>query len=192
MSANESRRFDQKHVEDQSMSDKRAKDSGVQVGAVPGKYLTFGLGEEIYGLEILKVQEIIGLMRVTRVPGLPDVIRGVVNLRGKVIPVVDLRRKFGMETKTDTERTCIVVVRVWRENQAVTVGLIVDDVREVLAITESQLEAVPRFSADVETAFLLAMAKIQQRVVMLLDVDQILSSTELWSLPTATGGQPQG
>ena len=174
------------------MNPDSVKDPGARLGAGPGKYLTFGLGEEVYGLEILKVQEIIGLMRVTRVPGLPDVIRGVVNLRGKVIPVVDLRRKFAMETKTDTERTCIIVVRVWREGQAVTVGLIVDDVREVLAITSDQLETVPRFSGDVDTAFLLGMAKILQRVVMLLDVDQILSSTELWSLPSAVGGQAQG
>lgn len=167
------------------MSDTHTKQRGPRQGAGPGKYLTFGLGEEVYGLEILKVQEIIGLMRVTRVPGLPGVIRGVVNLRGKVIPVIDLRRKFGLDAKEDTERTCIIVVRVRREGQAVTVGVIVDDVREVLAITESQLEAVPRFSSDVETAFLLGMAKIAQRVVMLLDVDQILSSAELWALPSA-------
>ncbi|HVR82784.1 MAG TPA: chemotaxis protein CheW [Planctomycetota bacterium] len=174
------------------MIEDTVKDSGVRPGASPGKYLTFGLGDEVYGLEILKVQEIIGLMRVTRVPGLPEVIRGVLNLRGKVIPVIDLRRKFSMEAKADTERTCIVVVRVLREGQAVTVGLIVDDVREVLAITETQLEAVPRFSSGAETAFLLGMAKISPRVVMLLDVDQILTSTELWSLPSTLGGQPRG
>jgi purine-binding chemotaxis protein CheW len=174
------------------MSDTKRKDPAVPLGATAGKYLTFGLGDEVYGLEILKVQEIIGLMRVTRVPGLPDVIRGVVNLRGKVIPVVDLRRKFSMEMKADTERTCIVVVRVWRDERAVTVGLIVDDVREVLAITEGQLEAVPQFSGDVETSFLLGMAKISPRVVMLLDVDQILSSAELWALPSAGDAQPQG
>ncbi len=159
-------------------------------GAQPGKYLTFGLGEEVYGLEILKVQEIIGLMHVTRVPGLPDVIRGVVNLRGKVIPVVDLRRQFSMELKADTERTCIIVVRIWRDGAAVTVGLIVDDVREVLAITEAQLEAVPRFGGDVETGFLLGMAKLSPRVVMLLDVDRVLSSTQKWSLPADIAASP--
>ncbi len=169
------------------MSDTSVK--GARPGASAGKYLTFGLGEEVYGLEILKVQEIIGLMRVTRVPGLPEVIRGVVNLRGKVIPVVDLRKQFSMEVKADTERTCIVVVRIWREGQALTVGLIVDDVREVMAIAEGQLEAVPRFSGDVETGFLLGMAKVSQRVVMLLDVDRILSSTELWTVPASMSGQ---
>ena len=165
------------------MNDANANDAAAGLTAAPGKYLTFGLGEEVYGLEILKVQEIIGLMRVTRVPGLPDALRGVINLRGKVIPVVDLRRKFSMEAKPDTERTCIVVVRVWRDGQANTVGLIVDDVREVLAIAGNQLEAVPKFGSDVETAFLLGMAKVSQRVVMLLDVDRILSSAELVVLP---------
>ncbi|HLY11140.1 MAG TPA: chemotaxis protein CheW [Planctomycetota bacterium] len=172
------------------MSETTVKGTAPRAGATAGKYLTFGLGDEVYGLEILKVQEIIGLMRVTRVPGLPEVIRGVVNLRGKVIPVVDLRKQFGMEAKADTERTCIVVVRVWRENQAVTVGLIVDDVREVLAIVESQLEAVPRFSGGVETAYLLGMAKISQRVVMLLHVDRILSSTQLGALPAPSSEKP--
>jgi purine-binding chemotaxis protein CheW len=173
------------------MSETHARNREGLHGAAPGKYLTFGLGDEVYGLEILKVQEIIGLMRVTRVPGLPDVIRGVVNLRGKVIPVVDLRRKFSMDAKADTERTCIVVVRVMREDQAVVVGLIVDDVREVLAIAQNQLEPVPRFSKDVNTAFLLGMAKIAQRVVMLLDVDQILSSMELWAVPSSADLQPE-
>jgi purine-binding chemotaxis protein CheW len=167
------------------MSDTSVNGAAPRARAAAGKYLTFGLGDEVYGLEILKVQEIIGLMRVTRVPGLPEVIRGVVNLRGKVIPVVDLRLQFGMEAKADTERTCIVVVRVRRDSQPVTVGLIVDDVREVLAIAEGQMEAVPRFGADVETTFLLGMAKIAQRVVMLLDVDRILSSSQLGALPAA-------
>jgi purine-binding chemotaxis protein CheW len=166
------------------MSDANGKETVIRLAATAGKYLTFGLGDEVYGLEILKVQEIIGLMRVTRVPGLPDVIRGVVNLRGKVIPVVDLRRKFSMESKADTERTCIVVVKVWRDGRGVIVGLIVDEVREVQAIAEEQLEAVPRFSGDVETPFLLGIAKLSPRVVMLLDVDQILSSSELWAVPS--------
>jgi len=170
------------------MSETGVKGAAPRARAAAGKYLTFGLGDEVYGLEILKVQEIIGLMRVTRVPGLPDVIRGVVNLRGKVIPVVDLRRQFAMDSKEDTERTCIVVVRVRRESQAVTVGLIVDDVREVLAISEAQLEAVPNFGGGLETSYLLGMAKISPRVVLLLDVDRILSSTLLGALPAPEPG----
>jgi purine-binding chemotaxis protein CheW len=183
-------REDRRHeglMEEAAMNDGNGNDSALRPVAKAGKYLTFGLGDEVYGLEILKVQEIIGLMKVTRVPGLPEVIRGVLNLRGKVIPVVDLRRKFSMETKGDTERTCIIVVKVWREGRALTVGLIVDEVREVQPVTDEQLEAVPRFSADAETPFLLGIAKISQRVVLLLDVDQILSSAELWALPAAPG-----
>ncbi len=178
-------RSGQEFMEAAAMNDANSKDSALRPTAAAGKYLTFGLGEEVYGLEILKVQEIIGLMKVTRVPGLPEVIRGVVNLRGKVIPVVDLRRKFSMDMKPDTERTCIIVVKVWRDGRAVTVGLIVDEVREVQAVTDDQLEAVPRFTADVETPYLLGIAKMAQRVVLLLDVDQILSSAELWALPIA-------
>lgn len=177
--------------EGNSMSNGDRKSGGTKLGAAPGKYLTFGLGDEVFGLEILKVQEIIGLMSVTRVPGLPAVIRGVVNLRGKVIPVVDLRRKFSMEAKADTERTCIIVVRVWRDGHPITVGLIVDDVREVLAIAQEELEVVPRFGGDTEIPFLLGMAKIAQRVVMLLDVDQILSSAELWALSPVSGVAPE-
>ena len=150
--------------------------------ATAGKYLAFGLGDEVYGLEILKVQEIIGLLNVTRVPGLPAAVRGVINLRGKVIPVVDLRRELRLPAKPDTERTCIVVVRVARDGAAVTVGLIVDEVREVLAVVDDQLEAVPDFGARPEMAFLLGMAKVAQRVVLLLDVDRVLSSAELWAV----------
>ena len=99
-----------------------------------GKFLTFHLGGEEYGLEILKVQEIIGIMAITRVPRTPEFVRGVINLRGKVIPVVDLRLKFEMEGQADTERTCIIVVQVSHNNNQVTMGLLVDEVSEVLDI----------------------------------------------------------
>lgn len=167
------------------MSSAAGKEAASGRVASAGKYLTFGLDEEVYGLAILTVQEIIGLMRVTRVPGLPEVIRGVVNLRGKVIPVLDLRRQFSMAAKADTERTCIVVVRVWHGDRTVTAGLIVDDVREVLAIGEEQIEPLPQISGDAESPFLLGMAKVAQKVMILLDVDQILGSAELWG---STGG----
>lgn len=148
---------------------------------ISGKYLAFGLADEVYGLQILKVQEIIGLMSITRVPGLSDSVRGVINLRGKVIPVVDLRRRLGLPEQADTDRTCIVVVRVTRDGAAVTVGLLVDEVREVLAVTDEQIEPVPDFGASVDITFLLGMAKAVQKVVMLLDVDRVLSSAELWA-----------
>lgn len=144
-----------------------------------GKYLTFELGGEIYGIEILKVQEIIGMMSVTRVPRTPDFVRGVINLRGKVIPVVDLRVKFGMDSKEDTERTCIIVVQVAREDLEVTMGVIVDEVSEVLDIAENLIEEAPDLGVDVSTNFLRGMGKIGQKVVMLLDMDKVLSGGEI-------------
>lgn len=143
-----------------------------------GKYLTFELKGEIYGLEILKVQEIIGMMNVTRVPKTPDFIRGVINLRGKVIPVIDLRLKFGMETKEDTDRTCIIVVQFKGAASALTMGIIVDEVKEVINIESGQIEDTPTFGADTNTDFILGVGKVQQKVVMLLDVDKVLSIGE--------------
>ena len=143
-----------------------------------GKYLTFQLGEEAYGLEILRVQEIIGMMSVTRVPGTPEFVRGVINLRGKVIPVVDLRLKFGLEKQPDTEKTCIIVAQVVRAEQDVTMGIIVDEVLEVLDIAGDQIEPPPSFGSAVDTDFILGMGKVGRKVVMLLDVDRVLSSGE--------------
>jgi len=147
--------------------------------AVAGKYLTFELGGEIYGLEILKVQEIIGIMAITRVPRTPDFVRGVINLRGKVIPVVDLRLKFGLEKKEDTERTCIIVVQVGHSDSLITMGLIVDEVSEVLDIQAEQIEPPPDLGASIETDFILGMGKVEEMVVMLLDVDKALSDREI-------------
>lgn len=147
--------------------------------SLAGKYLTFALGTEEYGLGILKVQEIIGMMTVTRVPRIPDFVRGVINLRGRVIPVVDLRLKFGLEAQEDTERTCIIVVQVMRAENRVTMGLIVDEVSEVLYIETGQIEPPPSFGASIRTDFILGMGKVGNKVVMLLDVDKVLSSDEV-------------
>lgn len=146
--------------------------------AKEGKYLTFNLGMEVYGIEILKVQEIIGMMSVTRVPKTPEFVRGVVNLRGKVIPVVELRLKFGLDRKDDTDRTCIIVVQVKVSGSPVIMGLIVDEVSEVLSVLADQIEASPSFGAKVDTDFILGMGKVGQKVVMLLDVDKVLSADE--------------
>ena len=144
-----------------------------------GRYLTFNLAGELYGLEILKVQEIIGIMNVTRVPRAPDYIRGVINLRGKVIAVIDLRRKLSFDSKADTERTCIVVVQVQRGDSIITMGIIVDTVSEVLNVNADQIEATPEFGVNIATEFILGMAKVAKNVVILLDADCILSQTEL-------------
>jgi len=149
-----------------------------EMAKLAGKYLTFKLGAEEYGFQILKVQEIIGMMNVTHVPNTPKFIRGVINLRGKVIPVVDLRIKFGMEKKEDTERTCIIVVQV--EGQAaVTMGTLVDEVSEVRDITNKEIENTPSFGTSVNTEFILGLGKLEKKVVMLLDIDKVLASSDV-------------
>ncbi len=150
--------------------------------AKAGKYLTFKLGAEEYGLEILKVQEIIKMMDITHVPRTPAFVRGVINLRGKVIPVVDLRLKFGMESRETTDKTCVIVVQMAHAGAAggsVTMGTIVDEVSEVLDIAGEQLEPAPEFGTTVDTDFILGMGKVAKKVVMLLDIDKVLSSGEL-------------
>lgn len=156
-----------------------------------GKYLTFQLGREIYGLEILKVQEIIGMMPVTRVPRTPEFIRGVINLRGKVIPVVELRLKFGLPAREDTDRTCITVVQLRFGDQSVTMGLLVDEVSEVLNIPREQIETPPSFGSGLDTSFILGMGKVGNKVVMLLDVDKVLSAREIVMTGTL-GGEAGG
>ena len=144
-----------------------------------GKYLTFRLGDESYGLQILKVQEILGMMPVTRVPRTPNFIRGVVNLRGKVIPVVDLRCTFNLASLNDTETTCIIVVQIVRDQNTVVMGVIVDAVSEVLDVRAEQVEPAPAFGTEIDTAFILGMGKIADKVVILLDIDRVLSTEQL-------------
>ena len=155
------------------------------VAAKAGKYLTFKLGAEEYGLEILKVQEIIKMMDITKVPRTPEFVRGVINLRGKVIPVVDLRLKFNMEAKAATEKTCVIVVQVAHAGGRVTMGTIVDEVSEVVDIVGEQIEPAPEFGTTVDTDFILGMGKVAKKVVMLLDIDKVLSTGELAVLQKA-------
>jgi len=150
----------------------------VSTQELAGKYLTFELGGEVYGLEILKVHEIMGMMNVTHVPRTPKFVRGVINLRGKVIPVVDLRTKFGLPSQEDTDRTCIVVVQVSRDGGEVTMGIIVDEVSEVMDVASDEIEPPPSFGVGVDTEFILGMGKVGQKVVMLLQIDEVLSSKD--------------
>ena len=138
-----------------------------------GKYLTFKLAGEEYGLEILKVREIIKIMEITAVPQMPQFVKGVVNLRGKVIPVVDLRLRFGLEEAEYNDKTCIIVVNVGSE-----MGVIVDTVQEVLDISEQQIEPPPAVGKDVNTEFILGMGKVGDRVKILLDIDRALTREE--------------
>ncbi len=144
-----------------------------------GLYLTFALAEEMYGLEILAVQEIVQMVSITAVPRTPDFVRGVINLRGKVIPVIELRLKFGMESVEDTSQTCIVVVEVDMKGQAVTLGVVVDQVAEVIDVAADQVEPPPSFGASLDTAFIRGMGKVGQKVIMLLDIRRVLAGEEL-------------
>jgi purine-binding chemotaxis protein CheW len=144
-----------------------------------GKYLTFALANEEYGLEILKVREIIGYMEITAVPQTPHYIKGVINLRGQVIPVVDLRAKFGIETTDVTDETCIIVVEIARGDRNFNTGIIVDHVQEVLDITGSAIEDTPQFGASVNTDFILGMAKVGDSVKILLDINRVLGDDVL-------------
>lgn len=149
-----------------------------------GKYLTFVLGDEEYGVEILKVREIIGLMEITSVPQTPDFIKGVINLRGKVIPVIDLRLKFGMEQAEYTDETCIIVV----DMDQTMIGILVDTVSEVLDIPADQIEPPPSFGSKLDTDFILGMGKIKGKVKILLQIDRVLSTEELTRAIDTTSG----
>ncbi|HKK98719.1 MAG TPA: chemotaxis protein CheW [Desulfotignum sp.] len=144
-----------------------------------GKYLTFTLADEEYGIGILKVKEIIGMMAITSVPRTPDFVKGVINLRGKVIPVIDLRLKFGMDAISYTDRTCIIVVEIDANDMTIQIGIVVDSVSEVLNIKEEEIENAPSFGTSLNTAYILGMAKIDSGVKILLDIDRVLSTKEI-------------
>jgi purine-binding chemotaxis protein CheW len=150
-----------------------------------GKYLTFTLAEEEYGIGILKVKEIIGMLAITTVPQTPNYMRGVINLRGKVIPVMDLRLKFGMESMDYTERTCIIVVEITGENKKIQLGMLVDAVSEVLNIKSGDIEDTPNFGNHLNTDYILGMAKTGGKVKILLDIDKVLIDCELAAISAA-------
>jgi len=143
------------------------------------KFLTFSLDREEYGIEILRVREIIGVMDVTYVPGTPDFVRGVINLRGKIIPVIDLKYKFGLGEAEITEKSCIIVVDVNSNGRVIQTGLLVDSVSEVLDVGDEDIEETPSFGDGVRVDFILGMAKVGNRVKILLDVDKVLSTAEI-------------
>lgn len=139
------------------------------------KYLTVVLDNESYGIAVLKVREIIRMQKITPVPQLPDFVKGVINLRGRVIPIVDLRVKFGLKAEF-ADRTCIIVVQVKLPNETnVQMGLIVDAVEEVVQLTESDIEPTPEFGARIDTSYLTGMAKIKGQVKTLLDIDRVVA-----------------
>lgn len=144
-----------------------------------GKYLTFKIGPEEFGVRVIKVREIMGIQQITAVPQTPDYLKGVINLRGKVIPVIDLRLKFGLPPMEYTQRTCIVVVQVEGDAGPILVGLVVDAVSEVLNLGSSEIEDTPDFGAKLATPFILGMAKLKGKVKILLDIDRVVSTQEI-------------
>jgi purine-binding chemotaxis protein CheW len=164
-----------------------AMDQAVKAaGNLGGKYLTFSLAGEEYGIGILKVKEIIGMMPITPVPRAPGQIKGVINLRGKVIPVIDLRLKFGLEPIAYTERTCIIVVEITSGVSKMFRGTVVDSVSEVLSIHTADVEAAPDFGTNLDTEYILGMAKSGQGVKILLDIDRVMSDGEVETISRKT------
>lgn len=143
------------------------------------KLLTFSLGSEGYGVSILKVKEIIGMMDITPVPKTPEFIKGVINLRGKIIPVMDLRLKFGMDEKEYNERTCIIVAEVIIKGVQKLLGVVVDMVSEVVTIAADQIEPPPEYGTKVEHNSILGIGKIKERVVIILDIDEVFQCDEV-------------
>lgn len=162
------------------------------------KFLTFRLGDEEYGVEILRVREIIGLIDITPLPKTPDYVKGVINLRGKIIPVIELRAKFGMPAIGYTEATCVIVVEVSDPGggEKFHMGVIVDTVSEVLDITRDQIEPAPRFGCTLATDYILGMGKVGQgdvqRVSILLDIDRVLLADELVQIKSTITDEPSG
>ena len=156
--------------------DHSERDQDAQTAGLAGKYLAFALGREEYCLPVLKVREIIKVMDITQVPQVPAHVRGVINLRGKVIPVIDLRLKFDFPAQDYTERTCIIVVEVSMSRANVMMGIVVDSVSEVLNIAASDIDLAPDFGGHVTTDYVLALAKVKGTVKILLDLDRVLGA----------------
>ncbi len=143
-----------------------------------GKYLTFALSNETYGIPLQKAKEIIGMLDITHIPKTQGYIKGVVNLRGKIIPIMDLRLKFGMDGKPYTDRTCVIVIEVNVTNNRRLIGLVVDTVAEVVNIQKSEIET-PGYDAQIEGDFLMGLGKLRDKVILIIDIEKILNREEI-------------
>lgn len=159
-----------------------AETASVQADSRAGKYLTFHLASEEFGIRVLKVREIMGLQEITAVPQTPGHVKGVINLRGKVVPVIDLRLKFGLASAEYTQRTCIIVTQVQGETASLLMGIVVDGVSEVLNLSGSEIEDTPDFGEEISSGYLLGMAKVKDKVKILLDIDRVLTAQEVGGL----------
>jgi len=143
------------------------------------QYLTFTLAEEVFAVDVARVREILEMPSITKVPQVPDFMRGVINLRGCVVPVIDLRLKFGMEETAQTVNTCIIVVEVAMDDENIVLGALADSVQEVIEMEQSQIEAAPHIGTHLNTEFIKGMGKHDGRFVMILDIDKVFSGVEL-------------
>ncbi len=153
--------------------------AGPPVDVRSGKYLTFALSNEEFGIRVLKVREIMGLQEITAVPQTPAHVKGVINLRGRVVPVIDLRLKFGLPAAEYSQRTCIIVTQIQGESGPLMMGIVVDGVSEVLNLSDQEIEDTPDFGEDIGNRYLLGMAKVKGKVKILLDIDKVLSAQDL-------------
>ncbi len=168
------------------MAEEKTMDQAIKAMADrDGKYLTFTMAEEEYGIGILKIKEIIGMMPITTVPQTPDFVKGVINLRGKVIPVMDLRLRFGLEAIEYNDRTCIIVVEIEGQAGTIQIGIVVDSVSEVLNVKGEDIEDTPTFGTKLDTEYILGMAKMEGGVKILLDIDKVLNAEEIAVLEKA-------
>jgi purine-binding chemotaxis protein CheW len=157
-----------------------ARSSSARTLGSTQRYLTFRLADETYAVRVLGVQEILQLPPITWIPQLPAHLRGVLNLRGRIIPVIDMRQRFGLTSVEDNSRTCVVVVQIESARRGkLHMGLVVDAVEEVVQIPDEEIAATPEFGGAVDTAFLLGIAKIKGSVTALLDLDRVLTSEQL-------------
>lgn len=143
------------------------------------QYLSFMLGEEVFALDITKVREVLDFTTITKVPQTPDFMRGVINLRGSVVPVVDMRLKFGMNATEKTVNTCIIIVEVTLEEESIVIGALADSVREVFDLEDDQVEPAPKIGTQLNTEFLKGMGKKNEEFILILDIDKVFSSEEL-------------
>jgi len=155
------------------MSDKIIKEN------LSAKYLTFNLTDEIYGVDVGHILQIIAIPGITPIPKTPDFVKGVINLRGRIIPVIDLRLKFRLAERAYDERTSIIIVKITEDDNTLYIGVIVDTVMEVLDITQEYIEDKPSFGVELDTEFILGMAKVKNKIITLLDIKKILTKDEL-------------
>ncbi len=152
-----------------------------------GVYLTFTLGKEYYGIPVLKVKDIIGMVEITEVPRTPHFIKGVINLRGKIIPIMDLRLKFELEEIAYTERTVIIVLEIKIKDSKRLMAVVVDTVSEVISITDTNIEPPPQYGISIESDFIMGMAKVKEKVIMLLNIEKVFNAEELAELAEIKG-----